>query len=211
MTPTDANHMRRRRRVLFATHGTDRGGGAEQGLVEMVAALEYSDIEPVVILPGSGGLSEEVDGVGVRWRTAPSARWTPFDVTTFDRRLWRPRLAFGDRAPASGVGLAVARRGPRRRGHQHRSHTGPRAGLPPARDSPHLVGARVRHPRPRAPVRVRRAVQSTRDRLDLECSDGELERGARSLLAADQAGEGGRRVRRRTAGARWARSIPRVG
>jgi glycosyltransferase involved in cell wall biosynthesis len=84
--------MTTQRRVLVASHGTDRAGGAETGLIELVERLHERGIEPVVVLPRGGELADEVEKVGVRWRVAPSARWTPFDLTTFDRRFWRPRL-----------------------------------------------------------------------------------------------------------------------
>ena len=75
-----------RLRVLFISHSAQLMG-AELSLVELLENLDLNSLEPLVLVPGKGPLSQELDRLGVRWLKQPLPWW-------MGRRNWPPVFAF---------------------------------------------------------------------------------------------------------------------
>jgi glycosyltransferase involved in cell wall biosynthesis len=65
--------------ALFASHEAGLGGGATRALFELCEALHQDGrVEPIVVTPQSGALSDALDRAGVRNIVLPVPSWTPY-------------------------------------------------------------------------------------------------------------------------------------
>jgi hypothetical protein len=62
-------------KVIFASHGSGVGAGAERTVIDLAAALRRDGrVEPIVTVPRAGVQPAELERAEVAWRAKPAAQ-----------------------------------------------------------------------------------------------------------------------------------------
>jgi hypothetical protein len=78
-------------KVIFASHGSGVGAGAERNLIDLAAALRRDGrVEPIVTVPRAGGQPAELERAEVAWRAKPTPKWLVAPDGSAVRRVGRP-------------------------------------------------------------------------------------------------------------------------
>src|SRR5690242_6670914 len=65
----------RMRRVAHVSHSSQLGG--ERVLLRLLASLDRSRTEPLLVLPAPGPLGDAAEAIGIRVRVSPLSWWIP--------------------------------------------------------------------------------------------------------------------------------------
>ena len=87
------NNKAGNKRVVFFSHTSNRYGGAESALLEMLKYFnDQKSISPYMILPSEGTLSDELNKIGIQYSIIKFAPWCDTRQLSQNERLGRDKI-----------------------------------------------------------------------------------------------------------------------